>query len=188
MLRHLLITSAVVSLAVMPGFAQEAGVLPPEPAGQSGLPASSPAADQPAPEPETDAAATATPVPPPPSDAIVAAEAATDMRAEKLIGTAVYNLKGEEVGSVEDIVFDKDGQIVGFVLSVGGGLFGIGGKSVGIAWEEVNLSPGPEVLVSYSEEQLENAPDFKAQEAIASEAEAERWRQEQLQNQPPMPQ
>jgi sporulation protein YlmC with PRC-barrel domain len=109
------------------------------------------------------------PVTPPPSDAIISAEAATDMRADKLIGTSVYNAEGQEVGSVQDIVFDKDGKIVGVVLKVGG-LFGIGGKSVGIKWDEVQVMPQEgTVKVNYSEDQLKVVPAFKTQDAIAAE-------------------
>lgn len=91
------------------------------------------------------------------------------MRADKLIGTSVYNTEGEEVGEVEDIVFDKDGKIVGVVLKVGG-MLGIGGKSVGIKWDEVRVSPDdPLVTIAYKKEQLEVAPDFKTQDALQNE-------------------
>jgi sporulation protein YlmC with PRC-barrel domain len=91
------------------------------------------------------------------------------MRADKLIGTSVYNTEGQSVGSVQDIVFDKDGKIVGVVLKVGG-ILGIGGKSVGIKWTEVQVTPKADaVKVNYTEDQLKVAPDFKTQESISAE-------------------
>jgi sporulation protein YlmC with PRC-barrel domain len=96
-------------------------------------------------------------------------QGATDMRADKLIGTSVYNTEGQSVGSVQDIVFDKDGKIVGVVLKVGG-ILGIGGKSVGIKWDEVQVVPQEDaVKVNYTEDQLKVAPDFKTQESISAE-------------------
>jgi sporulation protein YlmC with PRC-barrel domain len=117
------------------------------------------------PTPPSTVTAEEPPATPPPADAIITAESATDLRAEKLIGTSVYNAEGEKVGSVEDIVFDQDGKIVGVVLKVGG-LLGIGGKSVGLKWNEVQLSPTEDIMtVSYSQDQLKVAPDFQTKEA-----------------------
>jgi len=98
---------------------------------------------------------------PPPSDAIIPQQAANDMRADKLIGMRVYNMNGDEVGKVDDILIGKDGKISGVVLSVGG-VFGIGSKAVGLVWKEVDISPQQDTMqISYSKEQLEVAPEFK---------------------------
>jgi sporulation protein YlmC with PRC-barrel domain len=195
MLQRLLFTTAIAALALTPALAQDSttdgsatGTQPPvqtpsapEPQAQDQTtppttttpetqaqdqttpPSSAPA------EPPADVA-TETPATPPPADAIITAESATDMRADKLIGTSVYNTEGEEVGSVQDIVFDQDGKIVGVVLKVGG-VLGIGGKSVGIKWDEVQISPTEELMtISYKKEQLEVAPDFKTQDAMKTES------------------
>ncbi len=166
MLQRLLLTTAIAALALTPALAQDStGTPPPEPLAQDQASPPPDSTTQPPPE----VVAEEPPAMPPPSDAIIAAENATDMRADKLIGTSVYNTEGEEVGEVEDIVFDKDGKIVGVVLKVGG-LLGIGGKSVGIKWDEVRVSPeDPLVTIAYKKEQLEVAPDFKTQEALQNE-------------------
>lgn len=168
MFQRLLLTTAIAALALTPALAQDSSTgtqPPPEPLAQ----------DQAAPPPDSttqppaEIVAEEPPPTPPPADAIIAAENATDMRADKLIGTSVYNTEGEEVGEVEDIVFDKDGKIVGVVLKVGG-MLGIGGKSVGIKWDEVRVSPDdPLVTIAYKKEQLEVAPDFKTQDALQNE-------------------
>jgi len=191
MVKQLLLTTALAAFMIAPALAQDTST---QPAGESptmqtppatenqAAPATPPAPtaqDQAAPAAPTaqDQTAPATPpaetaeqqVTPPPSDAIISAENATDMRADKLIGTSVYNAEGQEVGSVQDIVFDKDGKIVGVVLKVGG-LLGIGGKSVGIKWDEVQIAPQDETLkVNYTKDQLKVAPDFKTKDAIAAE-------------------
>ena len=189
MLKQLLLTTALAALVVGPALAQDTSTQP----GQSPTvqpPPAPTAQDQSAPAvplgepamPPTDTATQEQQVTPPPADAIIPAESATDMRADKLIGTSVYNAEGQEVGSVQDIVFDKDGKIVGVVLKVGG-LLGIGGKSVGIKWQEVQVVPQEDIVkVNYTEDQLKVAPDFKTQDVIAAEQELERSQQQQ-----PMP-
>ena len=189
MLQRLLLTTAIAALALTPALAQDStggstGTQPtvqtpsaPEPQAQDQTTPPSTTTttqDQTAPssepaQPPADVAKEA-PATPPPADAIITAESATDMRADKLIGTAVYNTEGDEVGTVKDIVFDKDGKIIGVVLQVGG-VLGIGGKSVGIKWDEVQISPTEELMtISYKKEQLEVAPDFKTQDAMKTES------------------
>jgi sporulation protein YlmC with PRC-barrel domain len=190
MLQRLLLTTAFAALALTPALAQDSttggstGTQPPvqapttpEPQAQDQTtPPSTTTQDQTTPPSTSEPAqppadvATEAPATPPPADAIITAESATDMRADKLIGTSVYNTEGEQVGSVQDIVFDKDGKIVGVVLKVGG-LLGIGGKSVGIKWDEVQISPTEELMtISYDKAQLEVAPDFKTQDAMKTES------------------
>ena len=85
----------------------------------------------------------------------------------------VYNAQGEKVGSVHDILLDKDGKATGVVLSVGG-LLGVGAKSVGLTWKEIDVNPAQQqVQISYTKDQLEAAPDFKTTEQINSEINAQ---------------
>jgi sporulation protein YlmC with PRC-barrel domain len=176
MLKQLLLTTALAGFLAAPALAQDntqGGQSPTQPppaptAQQAPAAPSAPTAQQEQ-APAAPAAAAQQQVTPPPSDAIISAENATDMRADKLIGTTVYNSDGQKVGSVNDIVFDKDGKIVGVVLKVGG-LLGIGGKSVGIKWQEVQVAPQEGTLkVNYTEDQLKVAPDFKTKDAVAAE-------------------
>ena len=103
---------------------------------------------------------------------MIPAQAAGDVRAEKLIGMTVYDTNGDKVGAVKDILFNEQGQATGVVLSVGG-VLGLGAKSVGLQWSEVDIQPDAEVAkVQYNKDQLEAAPDFKTQEAQKAEADA----------------
>jgi sporulation protein YlmC with PRC-barrel domain len=167
MLKQLLLTTALAAFVVGPALAQDTTTQPGQsPTVQTPPPPAPTAQDQAAPAANTVAEQQVTP---PPADAIMPTQGATDMRADKLIGTSVYNTEGESVGSVQDIVFDKDGKIVGVVLKVGG-ILGIGGKSVGIKWNEVQVMPQEDtVTVNYTEDQLKVAPDFKTQESISAE-------------------
>jgi sporulation protein YlmC with PRC-barrel domain len=175
MLKQLLLTTALAAFVVGPTLAQDTTTqpnqsptmqTPPAPTAQDQTAPAAPAAEPPAPPAATAAEQQVTP---PPADAMMATQGATDMRADKLIGTSVYNTDGQSVGSVQDIVFDKDGKIVGVVLKVGG-ILGIGGKYVGIKWTEVQVTPQADaVKVNYTEDQLKVAPDFKSQETISAE-------------------
>src|SRR3979411_596435 len=52
-------------------------------------------------------------------------------RASKLVGLSVYNDNNESLGSINDLLMDKDGNIKGVVL--GGGGFLAGGEHLGAA-------------------------------------------------------
>jgi sporulation protein YlmC with PRC-barrel domain len=187
MLKKLFLLSTVATLAAFPALAQQSTdqqpttITPPveqapaQPAPTGDVTQQQPAAtDQNAP-----AAAEATPpVSPPPSEAIIPAQAADEVRADKLIGMTVYDTAGEKVGQVKDILFNENGQATGVVLSVGG-VLGLGAKSVGLQWSEVDIQPDAEVAkIQYNKDQLEAAPDFKTQEAQKAEADAAQMQQQ----------
>jgi sporulation protein YlmC with PRC-barrel domain len=166
-----------------PGQAPESDMTQQEPAAQPADP-NAPAATEPTTDmtqqPTTDPAQPAEPATaeaepaasPPPSEAVIPAQAAGDVRAEKLIGMTVYDTNGDKVGQVKDILFSEDGQATGVVLSVGG-VLGLGAKQVGLQWSEVDIQPDAEVAkVQYNKDQLEAAPDFKTQEAQKAESDA----------------
>jgi sporulation protein YlmC with PRC-barrel domain len=116
---------------------------------------------------------------PPPTEAVIPAQAASDVRAEKLIGMTVYDTNGDKVGEVKDILFNEEGQATGVVLSVGG-VLGLGAKQVGLQWSEVDIQPDAEVAkIQYNKDQLEAAPDFKTQEAQKAESDAAQMQMEQ---------
>jgi sporulation protein YlmC with PRC-barrel domain len=118
-------------------------------------------------------AAEAAPASPPPSDAVISAQSDGQLRADQLIGMTVYNDQGEKVGTVHDIILDKDGKATGVVLNVGG-VLGIGAKSVGLTWKEIDVKPDQQaVQISYSKEQLKAAPDFKTTDQINAEMNAQ---------------
>jgi sporulation protein YlmC with PRC-barrel domain len=187
MMKRLLMTTAAASLLAIgasayaqdntgtSGQSQQPPVVTPTPpaSNESGgttdmnNPASPPAEPAPAP------AAEAAPATPPPSDAVISAQSDGEVRADQLIGMTVYNAEGEKVGSVHDILLDKEGKATGVVLSVGG-VLGVGAKSVGLTWKEIDVKPEQQqVQINYSKDQLEAAPDFKTTDQINSEMNAQ---------------
>jgi sporulation protein YlmC with PRC-barrel domain len=188
MLKKLFLLSTVASLAAFPALAEEATqpttITPPaEQAADPNAPATTDVTQQPTTDPaqpaEPATAEAEQPATPPPSEAVIPAQAAGDVRAEKLIGMTVYDTNGDKVGQVKDILFNEQGQATGVVLSVGG-VLGLGAKSVGLQWSEVDIQPDAEVAkVQYNKDQLEAAPDFKTQEAQKAEADAAQMQMQQ---------
>ena len=63
-------------------------------------------------------------------------------RASKLVGLSVYNDKNESVGSINDMLTDKNGKIVAVVIGVGGFL-GVGEHLVAVPFDKVKFSSEP---------------------------------------------
>lgn len=96
----------------------------------------------------------------------ISAAPANGMYASKLIGADVKIADGETVGSVEELIIDKHGQVVAIVVGVGGFL-GMGDKGVAIGWDNVKKS-GPSddewVRVDVTRKDLTSAPEFEKQD------------------------
>jgi len=67
-------------------------------------------------------------------------------RTSKVVGLDVYNDKNENVGSINELLVDKSGNIKAAVLSVGGFL-GMGSHYVAVPFDQIKFSNEP---VSYS--------------------------------------
>jgi sporulation protein YlmC with PRC-barrel domain len=82
-----------------------------------------------------------------------------------LMGGSVYNStddNAQTIGSVNDLVMDKDGKIVSVVVGVGGFL-GIGSKNVAIDYSQVKWEQGKGnwwIIVPTTTDQLKALPDF----------------------------
>ncbi len=78
-----------------------------------------------------------------------------------LIGDKVKNLKGEEIGTVEEIMIDiYTGRVAYAVLSFGG-FMGVGNKLFAVPWSALTVDTDHEWFVLDADKQkLENAPGF----------------------------
>jgi sporulation protein YlmC with PRC-barrel domain len=63
-------------------------------------------------------------------------------RASKLVGLNVYNDSNESLGSINDLLTDKSGNIKGVVIGVGGFL-GVGEHLVAVALDKVKFVDDP---------------------------------------------
>src|SRR5258708_13038572 len=61
-----------------------------------------------------------------------------DWRASKLVGLSVYNDNNENLGSINDLLTDKNGKIQGVVIGVGGFL-GVGSHLVAVPFEKIKF-------------------------------------------------
>ena len=66
-----------------------------------------------------------------------------------MVGLSVYNDKNESLGSINDLLTDKNGKITAVVIGVGGFL-GVGEHLVAIPFEKVKFTTEPIVYTSTS--------------------------------------
>ena len=59
-----------------------------------------------------------------------------EIRASKMLGTTVYDLQNRNIGSVKDLVLNKDGKVDAAVVDVGSFL-GMGGKLVAVPISDI---------------------------------------------------
>jgi sporulation protein YlmC with PRC-barrel domain len=68
-------------------------------------------------------------------------------RSSKLVGLSVYNENNESVGSINDLLTDKSGNIKAVVIGVGGFL-GVGEHLVAVPWDKVKFVDQPVAYAS----------------------------------------
>ncbi|KKO45268.1 hypothetical protein WG68_11110 [Arsukibacterium ikkense] len=87
---------------------------------------------------------------------------ANGIQASNLIGADVRTSNNEDIGSVQDLIIDGNGQVVAIVVSVGGFL-GMGEKDVAISWSNVTRSGSADdqqLRINATREDLTSATTF----------------------------
>lgn len=87
----------------------------------------------------------------------------TGLHASELIGAEVKTTGNENVGPVDDLIIDENGQIVAIVVGAGGFL-GMGEKDIAIGWGHVTqsrTSDEPDLRIDLTREELRSAPEFE---------------------------
>jgi hypothetical protein len=90
--------------------------------------------------------------------------------ANKLIGADVTNGAKEQVGSIDELLLDKSGQVKGLVVSVGGFL-GVGDRKVVLPWDDMTISRNGDRVIavaSATKDELKAMPEYKPPKAAAS--------------------
>jgi len=85
------------------------------------------------------------------------------LNASKLIGLDVQSPEDKKVGDIGEVVLDKDGQVEGVVVDVGGFL-GIATHPVLLDWKDVTLASRDgkdRAVVSLTKEKLEQMPAYE---------------------------
>jgi PRC-barrel domain len=110
------------------------------------------------------------------SDKFIKEQSADQFVFTKFKGTDVLGPDNARVGAVDDLLFDKNGKIIGMVVGVGGFL-GIGVKNVALGMSAFDVIPADigsdrnnaqandptsvKLKVSWTKDQLMEAPDFQ---------------------------
>ena len=81
------------------------------------------------------------------------------IRASKVIGSSVFNMTGEKIGKVEDVVLDKTSSNILFAVIGFGGVLGMNEKFHPLPWSTLDYEKQKEgYVVNVTKEQLEAAP------------------------------
>lgn len=142
MLKTLLVTTALTGVFTGAAFAQATQTPAPAPSTQASSPSATTGA------------------------AVVTAQKPDQWLASKFRGTDVVGADDEKIGDVTDVLFDKDGKIEAYVVSVGGFL-GIGSKNVALAPSSFEVvapdskSFDTRLRLSMSKDQLKQAANFE---------------------------
>jgi sporulation protein YlmC with PRC-barrel domain len=81
------------------------------------------------------------------------------VRASKMIGSTVYDVHNRNIGSIKDLVLDKDGKVVLVVVDVGSFL-GFGGKYVAVRMSDLN-SDNDRLTLDRTKEQLQQMAEYR---------------------------
>lgn len=83
----------------------------------------------------------------------------TAIRATRALGTDVYNLDGQKIGKVEDIILDKTDNSIMFAVVGFGGFLGIGEKFHPLPWATLDFDKEQDgYVVPFTRDELEAAP------------------------------
>jgi sporulation protein YlmC with PRC-barrel domain len=82
-----------------------------------------------------------------------------EVRASKMIGSAVYDLQNRDIGKVSDLVLNKSGAVDVVVLDVGSFL-GMGGKYVGIPISDIKTDHN-RLTLDRTKEQLQQMAAYQ---------------------------
>jgi sporulation protein YlmC with PRC-barrel domain len=175
MIKHTLTAAALATVLAIPAYAQSTSTAPsaqppataqsapPAPAEKTAPPMKTPAAMPDKAAPDISAAADTK------GDkkqaGFVQQQDPNEWRSSKLVGASVYGPDNKSIGSIDDLVVDQKGAIKAAVIGVGGFL-GVGQKDVAVPFEALqiqrksNSSSIEKITVTYTKDQLTNAPKF----------------------------
>ena len=186
-MKTLATAAALAALLASPAFAQDAYPSEERPAAtqdqapDAGAPADSNAAAQ----PDDNSAATDDSAATSDGSAVtedlaqaekfIGQQAQEEVLASELIGATVYDPADENLGSISDIVFAKEGGVEAVVIGVGGFL-GIGAKNVAVSFDQIEQSIDAEgnlkLILNASKEELDAAPEYVTLAQMKRESEA----------------
>lgn len=83
------------------------------------------------------------------------------IQASELVGKDLRTSSGEDIGSVESVIIDREGEVAAVIVNVADFL-GIGGREVALDWKDLRLAPNGEAIhTSLTEAQLRALPAYR---------------------------
>jgi sporulation protein YlmC with PRC-barrel domain len=83
----------------------------------------------------------------------------TAIRAKQVLGTTVNDTAGNKIGSIEDVILDKQSNSILFAVVAFGGFLGMAEKYHPIPWSSLDYDPDDGAyVVEFTKEQLQAAP------------------------------
>jgi sporulation protein YlmC with PRC-barrel domain len=83
------------------------------------------------------------------------------MRFDTLTSMRVRNPEGDDLGLIDDLVFDRESGHIRYAVLSFGGFLGLGDRLFAIPWNAFQISPADNKLVlNVKKEALKNAPGF----------------------------
>jgi sporulation protein YlmC with PRC-barrel domain len=86
-------------------------------------------------------------------------------------GLDVYDVDGEQIGSVEELYVERDSRLPRFLVVSAGGFLGMGKKHFLVPVEEVSRDMGEQerVTLNWDRDKVVSSPNFEADEAPPSD-------------------
>ena len=81
-----------------------------------------------------------------------------EIRASKMIGSAVYDVQNRKIGKVDDVILNRDGKVDAVVLDVGSFL-GMGGKDVTVLPSDIKTDNN-RLTLDRTKEQLQQMASY----------------------------
>jgi sporulation protein YlmC with PRC-barrel domain len=85
--------------------------------------------------------------------------ATNEMRASKLIGSAVYDSTDQKIGSVADLIVDRDGKVTDVVVGVGSFLGG-GDKNIAVKMADLKRGKDDHLVFSTTKDALKQMAGY----------------------------
>jgi len=84
------------------------------------------------------------------------------IRASQMIGSAVYDVHNRKIGSVKDLILDRDGKVAEVVVDVGSFL-GVSGKYVAIDMSDIKANNN-RLTLDRTKEQLQQMAEYRLED------------------------
>ncbi len=103
----------------------------------------------------------------------------------EIIGMEVVGLGGEDLGEIQNVLIDEDGQVKAVIIRHGGAVLGMGGQQVAVSFDQLKLpradpsiaSDEQQATIDMTEEQLGELPEFESTREVRDDRPAMEPRQ-----------